>query len=155
MEKFKLVKVQRNFILKIQSAIVKRLNLNSIQELRDKYEGVAYFDNNLRKVGSNYCVESLLNGLKSQNYEIDLKENLNIINYKNSLFEIITFRFGQIPKIAIKTNNYDKIIVMQRDTNHFYLCGILPFKYIIEDSLRSISIDSIVHFKDFTKVIYP
>lgn len=153
-ENFKFVKIPRNFVIKIQSAIVKSLSLNSIQELRDRYEGVAYFDNNLRKVGSNYCVEHLLNNCKFNNYEIDLKSNLNIIEYNDTLYEIITFRFGQIPKIDIKRNNLDKIIVMQRDTNYFYLCGILPYKLINEES-SSIMNDTTIYFKDFTKLIYP
>jgi hypothetical protein len=141
------VKIERHLILKITDKILSQLNLSSISSLRDRFEGVAYYDKTLKKVGGLYTIHKLL---KTEKFEFDINKDCKEFIINDETFEILLFKFGQLPKLNV-SNNQNRIVVMQKNDNCFYFCGVFEFNKIPKKLLKSVSFV----LDDFNQLINP
>ncbi len=113
--------------LLIQKKTIQLLKLNDLNELRDKYEGVAYLNKLSLKLYSVIALERYL-GINILNIE-DLNHGnieLNIID-DDIKISVIPFNFLEIP--VIKRYECDPcIMTVFRESRNLYLCGYVSKK---------------------------
>ena len=141
------VKIDRHFILKITDKILSQLNMSSISSLRDRFEGVAYYDKTLKKVGGLYTIHKLL---KTEKFDFDINKDCKEFVINNEKFEILLFKFGQLPKLHTSSNK-NRIVVMQKNDNCFYFCGVFEFNKVPKKLLKK---DFFI-LDDFNQLIKP
>ena len=59
----KVLKIRINYIDKVRECVMKSLNVNSINELRDKFEGVTFYEAFYQKISGIMALESVLCGV--------------------------------------------------------------------------------------------
>jgi hypothetical protein len=126
------VKIDRQLILKVTDKILTKLNMSSISSLRDRFEGVAYYDKTLKKVGGLYTIHKLV---KTEKFDFDINKDCKEVEIHNEKFEILLFKFGHLPKLNISSNK-NKIVVMQKNDNCFYFCGVFELHKIPKKHLK-------------------
>jgi hypothetical protein len=112
--------------------------VNDLGELRDKHEGVAYFNRLSLNLYSIIGLERYL-GIKILDIEnlpsgdIDFK-----ITHDEMCISIIPFNFSSLPLIQIN-DTFPSIITIFKDTRTLFLCGYLSGKEKInKNNLRSL-----------------
>jgi hypothetical protein len=88
---------------KIQTAVIEKLGLDNINQLRDRFEGQAYLNKSMLSLTSIYVLE------KSLSKEIKLpsdfpfnSQNRHIVRIDEKSFHLVTSYFGNLPKIEIE-----------------------------------------------------
>jgi hypothetical protein len=141
------IKINQHLIDKINDKILKQLKIQSLSSLRKSYEGVTYYDKTIQKIGGLYTIHKIS---KSMHFDFDINTDCNLIEIENEEYEILIFKFGQMPKL--KSNNQRNIlIVMQRDKSFFYFCGLFKFnkKFVNKEFLTMDDFNNLIKPKDF------
>lgn len=150
-DNFVSLKLSLTFLKELQDEIQRHLQLDSLQQLRDKFEGVAYYDKELRHIGAFKTLESLLKRPpRGTKFRINLKNDYSKIIFEGKVYQIVVFRFGQLPKIKTIDVPVDYMFVMQRDSRNFSFCGVLNNTIFKADESLGYT-----YFKDFNTLIYP
>lgn len=124
LKEFDKYELSRSHEYKVRDQVIKHFKLKDINQLRDKFEGVAFLEKTYKKAIALWITSKVLDTelIKLEDFETDsLKLNffLNEINW-----EIVIFDYGDVPKFKIKDNtNY--VIILKRDLYCFYFCGKL------------------------------
>lgn len=120
--KFTHVRLTSRNEINIQNVVLKTLKLKDMGELRDKFEGVAFYNKFSRKILGMLAVEKLLkiklvdySKLSPKNFEAKM-----LVDEKE--IEIVTFDNGKFPVIN-KLNCEPAIIVFKKDSKNLYICG--------------------------------
>lgn len=116
--------LSRSHEYKVRDQVIKHFNLKDVNQLRDKFEGVAFLEKTYKKAIALWIASKVLNFelIKLDEFEPKLLELKFYFDKKN--WEIIIFDYGVIPKFKIKEEiNY--LLILKRDNYCFYFCGIL------------------------------
>jgi len=121
-EKFKVITLNYNDIDSIKEVVLKSLNLTNINQLRDKYEGVSFYQNFSNRISGVIALEKFLS--------INLIDwdNLTAKNYKPSLsvndkeVDVITASDRDFPVINALSVN-PAIIVLRPQEKSLWICG--------------------------------
>lgn len=121
---------------KIQKAVLKSFKLQNLYELRDMYEGAAFYDNFSRKILGALALEKLLKiklvgwkEIKPKKYKADMSNTgLDI--------DIITCEYGEFPAIN-KNVKRPAVIAIKKDERNIWICGLADI-----DTLRKYQNDN-------------
>jgi hypothetical protein len=123
-------KIKRSELAVLDNLVLSHFGLKDKFQLRDKFEGEAYYKNASCVYTSVLFVRHLL-GLNSSDLQvsIDLLSN-PIISFQEKHFRVVNFSFGQMPKFIfdIKWMLDGVIFSMHRDEFSAYLCGFIDSK---------------------------
>jgi len=108
----------------IKESILKEQNLKDLNELRDKFEGVAYYEAIHKKMSGVIALEKLFKR-KFINWE-NLKPKLYkpIIEVSGKKFLVVTTSFGKLPIIPTN-NNLPIILAITKEERAIWLIGLL------------------------------
>ncbi|RZK26966.1 MAG: hypothetical protein EOO43_01195 [Flavobacterium sp.] len=107
---------------RIEDLVLKSLNINNINELRDKFEGVAFIENFTLKISGLIALE------KQLKVPLISWETVNPLNFEPKLYllnqqiEIITSEYGSFP-IINKDSKIPVIICIKKDKKDIWICG--------------------------------
>jgi hypothetical protein len=143
----KIVKLTINDASTIRECVIKSLNLSNATELRDKFEGMAFYENFYQKVSGIIAVEKVLN-LKLIDWgSIDPKNYSPIINLFDRSFHVVTAKFGIFPIIQQPILN-PIILLIQKEEKVLWLIGYSD--YYFEKGLDNFIINDFSIFKSFS-----
>jgi hypothetical protein len=118
----------------LSKIVVSHFGLNDKFQLKDKFEGEAFFKNASCVFASILSINKILN----LNYNLnDISiETLNcpIVEIKNKKFRIVDFSFGQMPRFVYDKSwiNDGLIFSMHRDEFSSYICGYIEHDDLLE-----------------------
>lgn len=145
------IKFTRNDEILIRDSAVKHLGLTNLNELRDRYEGQAFFEKTMMNVGGLIAIQKHLNLPTVDFTQIDLSDFQPTIELNGELIDIHVFEFGSLPLINIDNIKKSVFFIIKKDRLTFTICG-LASKDVIKNNLASTSIEksSMVKNMDFT-----
>lgn len=114
----------------VQQLAIEKLNVRDIGKLRDRFEGQAFLDNHLLKIGAYMAVLKFLS-IKLPKISSDLL-NLDMnVNFESKKLLIVACKAGNLP--IIKESDLDKsvIIVIQSKPMNFSIAGIAPRELLV------------------------
>ena len=125
--------ISQNEKIKITEIVVKHFNLKDANQLRDKFEGVAFLNNFINNLGGVLCLGKCL-----RIDFIDLKTTnplnfSNIVKIGSKKFEVITFNYGEFPLIDPKSK-YPVIFIINKDYQKFWIAGVANLKILNDNS---------------------
>tara|TARA_Y100000815_G_C13341144_1_gene499982 strand:- start:2619 stop:3146 length:528 start_codon:yes stop_codon:yes gene_type:complete len=138
----------------IRNTVLSVLGLNNINQLRDRYEGQAFWDKTLKNYGGLVACQ------KHLGIEVTSIENINIRDFKpqikgkDSIYDIEVFDFGQLPDLELKSIKNPTIFVIQKDKSTFSICGFGNKQLILEnlvdssnETVKSVELKKFIGFK--------
>lgn len=152
------IRFNKNSEILIRDASMKHLGLTNLNQLRDRYEGQAFFDKTLTNIGGLMAIQK---HLKLPLIDI---ESTNLGGFQPKLIiddiviDVLVFEFGTLPLIDINKIKNSVFFVIQKDRFTFNLCGFTNVD-VIKDNLINTSIEkssqaenmSFIGFKNLTK----
>ena len=124
LKEFDKYELSRSHEYKVRDQVIKHFKLKDINQLRDKFEGVAFLEKTYKKAIALWLTSKVFDTelIKLDDFEPDsLKLNFFL---KDINWEIVIFDYGDIPKFKIKDKtNY--VLILKRDLYCFYFCGKL------------------------------
>ena len=126
-QKLKVVKLGIKDISLVREIIIKALGLNNINELRDKFEGVAFYENFLKKISGVLALENMLKTELVNKDTIDPKGYIPLIHIENNPILVITIDFGEFPKFPNNTN-LPIILIVRKEERILWVIGFSDSK---------------------------
>ena len=121
--------ISQNEKIKITDIVVKHFNLKDANQLRDKFEGVAFLNNFTKDLGGVMCLGKCLD---IDFIDLDIINPLNfsnIITIGKKKFHVITFNYGEFPVIEPKSK-VPVIFIINKDFQKFWITGIASLKIL-------------------------
>lgn len=121
-DKFGYEKLTYTDLKKIEDVVMRALDIDNMNKLRDKFEGVAFIEKFTEKIVGIIVLEKKLK-VNYINWE-----TLNPIYFqpkivvKNTEIDIITCAYGTFP-IINRINNNPAIIFIKKDKRDIWICG--------------------------------
>jgi hypothetical protein len=115
--------------------VVTHFGLNDKFQLKDKFEGEAFYKNASCVFASILSINKILNlNYNLNDISIDTL-NCPVIEIKNKNFRIVDFSFGQMPRFVFDKSwiNDGLIFSMHRDEFSSYICGYIEFDVLYEE----------------------
>jgi hypothetical protein len=149
--KFPQVRLNKSLISQVQDLVVSKLNLTNLNEVRDKFEGQAYLDNQLVKVLSKLAMFEFLGMKKPEIHSGWLTSEPNLFTIDKKEISILTTPFGELPSFKSETGEHDVVILYVKDTSTFSLLGVLSIEDV-KMELERIDSGSHLRFTEFFKL---
>ena len=124
--KFELTYKQIDFIKNI---VLKELNLNDFYKLRDRLDGLNFYENAITRLAPFFYLQSIYDVMLPKTL---LKNNVNDLDccqINNEKFFIICFKFGETPIFNLKKNT-KYLIFIRKGNRAFYFCGMFYEKVL-------------------------
>jgi hypothetical protein len=152
------IRFSRNDEILIGAESMKYLGLTNLNQLRDRYEGQAFFDKTLMNIGGLMAIQKHLKLPLIDIKKIDLGGYQPKIVIDNKVIDVLVFEFGTLPLIDINEINNSVFFVIQKDRITFNLCGFTDVR-VIKSNLINTNIQkssqannmSFIGFKHLTK----
>jgi hypothetical protein len=117
----------------IKEIILKEQKLKNLNELRDKFEGVAYYETTHKKMAGVIALEKLFR-IKFINWEIIKPKTYKpIIEILGKEYFVITTDFGTMPNIP-KENKLPIILTVAKEEKVIWIIGLLPQNKLSDSS---------------------
>ncbi len=85
--------------------VIKKLGLENINEVRDRFEGQAYLDKILLSMTSKYILKNYLaNEMILDIDTISSPEKQNIVTIEETIYQLVPFYFGSLPSLTSQSN---------------------------------------------------
>ena len=147
------VRFTKNNEILIRNSAMTHLGLTNLNQMRDRYEGQAFFEKTMKNIGGMMALQKYLN------IELIDLDKTNLTNFKphikldNKIIIINVFDFGTLPLINIDEIENPTYFVIQKDNLTFLLCGLATKEVIknnlIETSIVKSSTDKYMSFTGF------
>ena len=137
---FPQIRFNRNDEILIRDESMKHLGLTNINQLRDRYEGQAFFDKTLMNIGGLMAIQKHLKLPLIDIKKIDLGGFQPKLVIDDNVIDVLVFEFGTLPLINIDEIKNPIFFVIQKDRITFNLCGFTDIK-VIKDNLIRTSIE--------------
>jgi len=155
-------KITRRESEPLSKIVVEHFGLNDKFQLKDKFEGEAFYKNASCVFASILSINKLLNlNFDLTSISIGLLSN-PVIMISGKRFRIVNFSFGQMPRFTFDEDwiNDGLIFSMHRDEYSSYICGFIEKEALIESysnikfdgTSTKVNVKEFVHF-DFLKSI--
>jgi hypothetical protein len=115
--------LSRVVLKEIQERTLVRLGMTDMGQLRDRFEGQAFYSDMVKKIGSLYACHNYLGMDKpvlSERMFIDFKPEILIAGVKH---KILTFNYGECPELEAGESKLPIIFVVQKNENTFSVAG--------------------------------
>jgi|LauGreDrversion4_2_1035121.scaffolds.fasta_scaffold1298672_1 hypothetical protein len=145
------VKLNRSLVSQVQELVVTKLNLSNLNEVRDKFEGQKYLDNQVVRVLSRLALFEFY-GKKKPTIDLSwLSSEPNLFPINDKLVSILATPFGELPSFKAETGVHDVVLLYHKDTITFSVIGVLSCEDV-KYEIRRIGRDSHLRFTDFDKL---
>jgi len=134
MKEIKVVKFPSSHKVALQKIICDMLEVKSIFELNDRFEGRKFYENYSNKVFGHLAVQKVLfdtMDITKIDHNKTFTGNLNINTHE---INVVTTDFGEFPKIEI-VNTAPVIFVFRKDELVYWVLGITP-KNVLRDYIK-------------------
>lgn len=145
------IKLKIADIFNVRESVLKSLNLANLNELRDKFEGVAFYDNFYQKISGVIAVEKVLKQNLIDWNNIAPKNYSPLIQINDRTIQVVTAQFGVFPVIQ-QTILYPIILVIQKEEKVLWVIGYSD--YYFEKGVNKFVIDDFSIFKTFSNHSY-
>jgi hypothetical protein len=120
------VNIPSSFITQVQKLAIKKLGLENINQIRDRYEGQAFMDKLMLMYTGIYILEKSLDiTILEYPFVPDNKNDFSSITYKDVKYKIVPFYFGQLPIIALGLEEPLIFCAIRSDFKNGSLYGVL------------------------------
>ena len=120
---FKNLSLNYSDIDKVEQIVISALNLNNVKDLRDRFEGLDFFNKFSLKVFGVIALEKTLK-TKFINWDkINPKDYKATININGKTIIVITCNYGDFPLID-KAYKKPIIFCFKRDKKDIWICGV-------------------------------
>ncbi len=85
----------------IRNETIKYLGLTNLNQLRDRFEGQAFYDKTLKNVGSVIAIQKFLELPKLDILNIHIGEYLPVLKINEKEYQVEVFKFGELPLIDL------------------------------------------------------
>lgn len=127
------IRLSRNEEILIRNEVINHLGLNNINEMRDRFEGQAFFDKTIMNVGGLMAIQKHLDLPIVNISQINLDGYSPYLEINNEVINVMVFEFGKIPLFDDTKLKNKVFFVIQKDKTTFNLCGFLDIKTIKEN----------------------
>lgn len=116
--------VQLNHRTKVRTEeiVLGALGLKNLNQLRDRYEGVAFHENFNRKIMALCALEQYLEIELTEWKYIDPKDFQPTLDYLGLPIDVIISEYGHYPNIASKVKR-PAVVMIQKDNKTVWVCG--------------------------------
>lgn len=156
---FPQIRISRIEEVSIRDEVIKHLGLKSLNEMRDRFEGQAFFDKTLTNLGGLIAVQKHLEMPIVDITKIDLSNFSPKLNLDNRVLDIFVFEFGKLPMFDIDKLENEIFFVIQKDKTTFNLCGFSDIETIkkntIEVNTKTFSQEGFKSFIGFSELNPP
>lgn len=118
---------------KIINRTIESLGLIDLNQLRDRFEGVAFLENTMKRVVPLLILSKLLKLELISLSTFQPKKLTNKISISQFEFEVKVFDYGTIPKFKI-LNTLPQLLFMRRDPYSYLFCGIATTKLLNKET---------------------
>ncbi|MCH4896230.1 hypothetical protein E0494_05890 [Marinilabiliaceae bacterium JC040] len=122
--RIKVINITWQDINHIKTSILKEQNLKNLNELRDRFEGIAYYEAIYKKIAGVIALEKILKRRIIDWENIKPKEYKPIIEISGTKYLVITTIFGDLPTIP-KNNKLPIILTIAKEEKIIWAIGIL------------------------------
>lgn len=122
----------------IRDSAMNHLGLTNLNQMRDRYEGQAFFEKTMKNVGGLNSLQKYLNIDVIDSNKLSLGDFQPYIMIDDIKVNINVFDFGTLPQINIKNIKNPIFFIIQKDRLTFLLCG-LASKDVIKNNLIKVS----------------
>lgn len=147
------VKFSKNDEIKIRNLAVSHLGLSNLNQMRDRFEGQAFFQKTMKNLGGLIALQKHLNIEQTDIEQVDLANFKPYIEINNQRIIINVFDFGDLPSVDVKETKNPTFFIIQKDNLTFLLCGLASKEVIknnlIESSIVKSSNDKFMDFIGF------
>jgi hypothetical protein len=144
------IRLNRNDEILIRDESMKHLGLTNLNQLRDRYEGQAFFDKTIKNIGGLIAIQKHLKLPIIDVSKIDLGGYQPELKINNKTIDVFVFEFGTLPLIDIDQIKNTIFFVIQKDRITFNLCGYTDIQTIKDNLIRtSIEKSSQVKYMSF------
>ncbi|CAL2064107.1 hypothetical protein [Tenacibaculum sp. 190524A05c] len=134
------IRFNRNDEILIRDESMKYLGLTNLNQLRDRFEGQAFFDKTLMNIGGLMSIQKYLKLPLIDITKADLGGFQPKIIIDGKVIDVLVFEFGTLPLIDINKIKNPVFFVIQKDRITFNLCGFTDIK-VIKDNLINTTIE--------------
>ena len=123
----------------IRNSAMNHLGLTNLNQMRDRYEGQAFFEKTMKNIGGLMSLQKHLNLELVDLDRVNLGDFQPYIKLDGKKVNINVFDFGNLPLIKIKDIKNPVFFIIQKDSLTFLLCG-LATKDVVKNNLIDTSV---------------
>ena len=123
----------------IRNSAMNHLGLTNLNQMRDRYEGQAFFEKTMKNIGGLMSLQKHLNLELIDLDKVNLGDFQPYIKLDGKKVNINVFDFGNLPLIKKKDIKNPVFFIIQKDSLTFLLCG-LATKDVIKNNLIDTSV---------------
>jgi len=131
------IRLNRGDEVWIRDETMKQLGLTNLNQMRDRYEGQAFFDKTMMNVGGLIAIQKHLNLPLEDITKIDFSNFRSKLKINNEIIDVFVFEFGTLPLINIDEINNKTFFVIQKDRITFSLCGFATTDIIKKNLIKT------------------
>lgn len=121
----------------IKTCVLEDLKLSDSFKLNDRVEGVAYFERAVLKSAPFYFFKKYFDSV-IPNRKYGSFEKYSKIKIEGIEYNLISFNFGEMPKVKVSSSDLDSIVFIRRDKRVFYFGGIIS-RIVIDNDVIDFS----------------
>ena len=119
-------------LIKIQDCVLASFGFTNLNELRDRFDGVAFIDKFSLKISGVMALEKKLKIEIIDWEKINPKNYTPKINIAGKKVDVIMSEYGDFPVIE-KINKRPAIIIIKKDQKDIWICGYADVKILNEN----------------------
>ena len=131
------IRFNRSNEILIRDESIKHLGLTNLNQLRDRYEGQAFFDKTLTNIGGLLAIQKHLKLPEIDIENTDLGGFKPQIRFNGKVIDVLVFQFGTLPLIDINEIKNPIFFVIQKDRITFNLCGYTDIETIKNNLIKT------------------
>lgn len=136
---YKQIRFSKNDEILIRNSAMNHLGLTNLNQMRDRYEGQAFFEKTMKNVGGLLALQKFLKTDLIDFNKVNLTDFQPFIEIDGKKIDIIVFDFGTLPLVKVNDIKNPIYFIIQKDSLTFLLCGYATID-IVNENLISTSI---------------
>lgn len=133
-ERFRSIKIQRTEEVRIQQLVLRLLKLKDLNKLRDRFEGVRFYERLRKDIKGLIAVERIL-GVRLMNWDMGRAGDLELpFDIGGKTFHVKTIEYGQWP-IVLPSGFENIILNITKGTDTIWVVGTAS-RESIKNSIR-------------------
>jgi hypothetical protein len=136
---YKQIRFSKNEEILIRNSAMNHLGLTNLNQMRDRYEGQAFFEKTMKNVGGLLALQKFLKTDLIDFNKVNLTDFQPFIEIDGKKIDIIVFDFGTLPLVKVNDIKNPIYFIIQKDSLTFLLCGYATID-IVNENLISTSI---------------